>query len=146
MWIWMRNVLTQIGDERIWSVKVTRFKIRKESKFLMNIFPCCAEKLVKNSQSLQDYRILLALNKEETSQFGCYPHMHMQKQPFILIKRCSENMQQIYRRTPMPKCDFNKVALQLYWNRTSPWLFSCKFAAFFQNTSGRLLLNMYDPL
>ena len=28
----------------------------------------------------------------------------------VLRKRCSENMQQIYRRTPMPKCDFNKVA------------------------------------
>ena len=23
-------------------------------------------------------------------------------------------MQQIYKRTPMPKCDFNKAALQLY--------------------------------
>ena len=32
----------------------------------------------------------------------------------VLRKRYSENMQQIYRRTPMPKCDFNKVALQLY--------------------------------
>ena len=29
-------------------------------------------------------------------------------------KRCSENMQQIYRRTPMPKYDFDKVALQVY--------------------------------
>ena len=28
-------------------------------------------------------------------------------------KRCSENMQQIYSRTLMPKCDFNKVAKQL---------------------------------
>ena len=38
------------------------------------------------------------------------------KQPFIgvLKKSCSENMQQIYRRAPMPKCDFNKVAKQLY--------------------------------
>ena len=37
------------------------------------------------------------------------------EQPFrgALIKRCSENMQQIYRRTPMPKCNFNKVAMQL---------------------------------
>ena len=26
----------------------------------------------------------------------------------VLKKTCSENMQQIYRRTPMPKCDFNK--------------------------------------
>ena len=41
-----------------------------------------------------------------------------------------------YRRTPMPKCDFNKVAKlkQLYWNRTSARVFSCKFAAYFQNT------------
>ena len=39
-----------------------------------------------------------------------------QKQPSrgALKKRCSENMQQIYRRTPMPKCDFNNVALQCY--------------------------------
>ena len=55
-------------------------------------------------------------------------HTH-QKQPSrgVLRKRCSENMQHIYRRTPMPKCDFNKVALQL---RTP----------FLKNTSGRLLL------
>ena len=33
-----------------------------------------------------------------------------QKQPFrgVLRKRCSENMQQIYRRTLMSKCDFTK--------------------------------------
>ena len=29
-------------------------------------------------------------------------------------KRCFENIQQIYRRSPMLKCDFNKVALQRY--------------------------------
>ena len=28
----------------------------------------------------------------------------------FLRKRCSENMQHIYRRTPMPKCHFNKAA------------------------------------
>ena len=54
-------------------------------------------------------------------------------------------MQQIYRRTLMPKCDFNKVPKQLYWNRTSAWVFSCKFAAYFQSTfpkktSGQLFL------
>ena len=38
----------------------------------------------------------------------------IQKQPFrgVLRKMCSEYMQQIYRRTPMPKCGFNKVALR----------------------------------
>ena len=40
-------------------------------------------------------------------------------------------MQQIYRRTPMSKCDFNKVALQ-YWIRIT----------FLKNISGGLLLGM----
>ena len=37
------------------------------------------------------------------------------KHPFrgFLRRRCSENMQQIYRKTPMSKCNFNKVASQL---------------------------------
>ena len=37
----------------------------------------------------------------------------MQKQPprGILSKRFSENMQQIYRRTLMPKSNFNKVGM-----------------------------------
>ena len=60
----------------------------------------------------------------------------VEKQPSIcvLIKRCSENMQQINSRKPMPKFDFNKVANQSYQNRTSAWVYSCKFAVYFQNT------------
>ena len=40
----------------------------------------------------------------------------IQEQPSsgVLRKKCSENMQQIYRRISMPKCDFDKVAKQLY--------------------------------
>ena len=40
----------------------------------------------------------------------------VQKQPSrgVLMQRCSENMQQIYRRTSMPKYDFDKVTKQLY--------------------------------
>ena len=46
----------------------------------------------------------------------------IQKQPSrgLLEERCSKNMQQIYRRTPMPKCDFNK---QLHRNRSSAWVY-----------------------
>ena len=51
-----------------------------------------------------------------------------------LKKRRSENMQRIYKRTPMSKYDFIKVALRLYWNHISVWVFSYK------NTSGGLLL------
>ena len=39
-------------------------------------------------------------------------------------------MQQIYRRTPIPKSDFNKVSKKLYWNPTFAWVFSCKFAVY----------------
>ena len=52
----------------------------------------------------------------------------------VLIKSCSENIQQIYKRAPTTKFGFKKVALQFYWNQTSAWVFSCKFAAYFQNT------------
>ena len=46
---------------------------------------------------------------------GKFQFVILQKQPprGVLKKRCSENMQQIYRRTPMPKCGFNKVPKQL---------------------------------
>ena len=39
-------------------------------------------------------------------------NISIQKQPprGVPRKRCSKNIQQMYRRTPMPKCDFNKVA------------------------------------
>ena len=58
----------------------------------------------------------------------------LQKQPSrgVLTKRYSKNIQQIYEGTPMPKCNFNKVAKQLYWSHTSVWVISRIFAAYFQ--------------
>ena len=46
--------------------------------------------------------------------FNISSHYYIQKQlsRTVLKKRCSENMQHIYRRTPMLECDFNKVT----WN------------------------------
>ena len=58
--------------------------------------------------------------------FSFNSNLQILKQPSrgVPRKRCSKNMQDIYRRTPMPKCDFNKVAKQLYWNHSSAWVFS----------------------
>ena len=39
----------------------------------------------------------------------------------VLREKCSEKMQQIYRRTPMSKCDFNKVAKQIGYLIRQPW-------------------------
>ena len=60
-------------------------------------------------------------------------------------KRYSENMQQNYKRTPIPKCDFNKVVLQLIEitlrHACSPINFLHIFRTpFLKNTSGWLLL------
>ena len=79
------------------------------------------------------------LNKCEQYWSFLRIYLYLQKQPprCVLEKRYSENMQQVCRRTAMPKCDFNKVAQQLYWNRTSARVLSCKFAVYFQNTFPR---------
>ena len=76
-------------------------------------------------------KILFAFFTSASTIFLTTDNMN-QKQPSrgVPRKRCSENMQQIYRRTPIPKCDFNKVAsIEI----TSAWVFSRKFAAYFQN-------------
>ena len=63
---------------------------------------------------------------------------NLQKQPLrdVLTKRCSENMQQIYRRTPMP-------------SRTSAWVFPVNLLHIFRtpypkSASGWLLLNLLN--
>ena len=56
-------------------------------------------------------------------------------------KRCSENMQQIYRGTPMPKCDstkLKKVALRHGCSQVN--LLHIFRTSFLKITSGRLLL------
>ena len=62
----------------------------------------------------------------------------------VLRKRCSENMDDIYRRTPMSKCDFNKVSLKLL-----AWVFSCNLlyifrTTFYKTTSAWLLLDLHN--
>ena len=64
----------------------------------------------------------------------------LQKQPPRGVPRisCSKNMQQIYRRTPMPKCVLKKLR-----HGCSPVNLLHVFrTAFPRNTSGRLLLSL----
>ena len=76
-----------------------------------------------------------------------------QKQPSlgVLRKRCSANMQQTYRRTPMPKCEFNKVAcnfaeITLHHGCFLVHLLHIFKIPFPKNTSGRLLLGDFNFL
>ena len=53
--------------------------------------------------------------------FFTFYAIFFQKQPprGVPRKRYSENMQQIYRRTPTSKCDFNKVGMLLFINKNN---------------------------
>ena len=55
--------------------------------------------LKKKVEKLHKLIKMIALNQKQSSRD-------------VLAKRCHENMQQIYSRTTIPKCDFNKIALQ----------------------------------
>ena len=73
---------------------------------------------IKNSLSLDESKIKISQWAPSSCHFKpCRTYIQLvgyvnQKQPprSVLKKRCSENKKQIYKRTPMPKCDF-KVLL-----------------------------------
>ena len=64
----------------------------------------------------------------------------------VLRKRCPENMQQIYRSAPMPKCDFieiskcNFIEITLRHGCCSIHLLHIFRTLFYKNTSGGPLL------
>ena len=130
------------------SLTSTAWKVSKYGVFSDPYFPVCGlytEIYSVNLCILSKYEKIRARKTPYSATFNTVMAVSaidmkhrvsaVQKQPFrdVLRKRCSENIQQIYWRTPMPKCNFNRVAKQLYWNCTSAWVFSCKFVAYFQN-------------
>ena len=71
-----------------------------------------------SDQTFSDMRFLLSswsqsLTYSQKQLSGC-----------VLRKRCFENIHQIYRRTPMPKCGFNKVTSN-FIEITLGWLGGC---------------------
>ena len=77
---------------------------------------------------------------------SAFHYIFRDSRPAVLKKRCSENMQQIYRRMPLPKCDLKKllsnfIEIEL-WYGCSPIHSLHIFRTFFaKSTSGRLLLH-----
>ena len=53
---------------------------------------------------------LISWEEKELLRWSKKHHHHFSSSRSVLRKRCSENMQQVYKRTPLPKSDFNKVA------------------------------------
>ena len=91
----------------------------------------------------------LVKRNSEKSNISFYLNFeaNIKKQPLRAVpgKGCSEHMQQIFRRTPMPKCDFNKVASFIeitLRHGCSVSLLHIFRASITKNTSGWLLLNV----
>ena len=73
----------------------------------------------KMPQNLEQIYLFYSIHNEDNNNDKGVLGIMMscnQKQPSrgIFMKKCSENMQQVYRTAPIPKCDFNNVTLQLY--------------------------------
>ena len=103
------------------SAKELNFDLEKNSKWAfqwkMQFNPDPnkqANKVVFSRKTKNSSHPPVAFNNNVIKKYPHHKHLGIQKQPprGILKKRFSENMH--YRRTPMPKCDFNRIALQLY--------------------------------
>ena len=89
-----------------------------QRRFIWNF--CSTKLLCTCIEGLKSYKINQDIDVWRKLGWGI---RKIQKQPprSVPRKKCSENIQQIYKRTPMRECDFSKVAMQLYWNHTSTW-------------------------
>ena len=85
------------------------------NKRLQQMLSCEYCEILKNSIFTKYLRwLLLYLSRKKVFKYLASKNAN-QKLPFRgdAMKMCSENMQQIYRRRPLPKYNFN-VAKQLY--------------------------------
>ena len=114
------SLLSKVYDIDI-SAKELNFDLEKNSKWAfqwkMQFNPDPnkqANKVVFSRKTKNSSHPPVAFNNNVIKKYPHHKHLGIQKQPprGILKKRFSENMH--YRRTPMPKCDFNRIALQLY--------------------------------
>ena len=82
---------------------------------------------------------ILQLLKNQSHNKEIFRYIWQQPSRGVLRKRCSENMQQIYRRRPMPKSDFIEITLR---HGCSPInLLHISRTTFLKNSSGWLLLH-----
>ena len=87
-------------------------KIIDSKSFWKHVKPLFTEKSARSNKiTLVEDNFILKNNDKIAETFNNF--FTSQKQPFRGVpgKRCSEYMQQIYRRILMPKCDFNKATL-----------------------------------
>ena len=84
---------------------------------------------IKDDELLEKYnKIWEKVKNKIKKEFETKPVYNEQKQSSrgVLKKKYSKNMQQMYRRKPRSKCDFNKVALALNEKYLKTKIKSCR--------------------
>ena len=97
-------------------------------------------KITENDCCLRLFPEFIQTQKRYSNSFDKITILQKQPSRGVLKKRCSENIEKIYRRTPMPKCNFNKIAKQLQHSCSPVNLLHICRTPFSRNTSGWLLL------
>ena len=88
--------------------------IQLKDKNILSVRPCGLSETRKRKINQSGNEHCTKMKFFHKDSFSKYVSSQKQPSVFVLIKTYSENMQQIYRTAPMPKCDFNKVTKQLY--------------------------------
>ena len=88
---------------------------------------------------------LPAMKRWQVFKLSSHPRWDRSSPPDVFLGKGNLKIFSKFCRTPIPKCDFDKVALQFYWNQSSGWVLSCKFLQVFRtpfkkSTSEELLL------
>ena len=108
---------SDVISEMIWNNLMICFRLKK-ARTLWNAYWMAASEFLKWS-SISKYHVLFGV--DGTKQYSAKSKVLKQSFKGVLGKRCSENIHQIYRRTPMPKW-----VLHIFWTpfqqNTSEWL------------------------
>ena len=115
------------------------------TSFNLNSFPSVFSKNGDSSSSFMisgDFFVLLLDKLSSYNEDNHLQFFQKQRSRGVLRKRCSENMQQIYKRTPVPKCNFSSFPeIALRHGCSSVNLLLIFRTPFPKNTPGLLLLS-----
>ena len=120
-WFWPSYLIRNSSEQHphlIWSL-LTKLLLSVYSGHESMQYKCDVKPSVLDLVKRSDKAIYYLQNvfhdptKEFKADFSKREYTRIfQKRPSqdVFMKKCSEHMQQIYRRSPMPKCDLNVVA------------------------------------
>ena len=113
-WSFLRFVIFSGNKEEMLWVKSTKQVVKigiheNECLFFLDFWKKASQKPPLNTTAINFIKVALWQGCSPVNLLHISEHLFIRTALETHRKRCSEIMRQIYRRTPMLKCDFNKV-------------------------------------